>query len=417
MALVLADIEPVYTDLGVALAIGLLLGLQRERSYAGHGAPGPAGARTFPIVALLGGLSVLVDAPGAVVAGLIAVALLTVAGYLRSSKTPDTIGLTTEVLLLLTYVLGAVAVSGKRELASIVGAAALVLTAMKGRLHGLAGKLTDEDENATIKMVAIALLVVPLLPDRDMGPFQALNPREIGWMVLLVAGISFVGYVVVKTAGTGKGIFLTGILGGLVSSTATTVAFARRSKEAPPLSAAFAASALAACTVVYPRLLVVVTIVSPEFAKVLWPYLTVIAIATLGPAVLGLMALRRAPKADVPLRNPFELGPAIVFALIFAAVGVAAKAAQHWFGQTGLYVTGALAGTTDLDAITLTAARLFGTEADPKSLAKTVAIAAIVNATVKAGIAWTAGAADFGRRVAAGLLLSVVAGGAAFFLL
>ena len=420
MAPLAAFIEPVYTNLGVALALGLLLGMQRERSYAAGGARGPAGARTFPIVALLGGLSVLVPGPVGAwlpVAGLLAVAALNVAAYVRSSRDGTAVGLTTEVLLLLAYVLGAVAASGQSELASVAGAVALVLTGLKPALHRLAGKLTDEDERATLKLVAVALLVVPLLPDRHLGPFDAINPRDIGVMALLVAAISFVGYVAVKTAGAGRGIFITGVLGGLASSTATTAALARRSRETPDLSRALAAGATAASTVLYPRLLTVVAVTSPGFAVVLWPYLAAMAGATALAAVLGILASRHGTHAEVPLKNPFELAPAIWFAVIFAIVGVVAAAARAWFGDKGLYATAALAGTTDMDAITLTAARLFGGETEASVLARTVTIAAMVNAAAKTAIGIGAGSREFGRRLAGGLLLSVVVGAAALFLL
>src|SRR5437762_5719782 len=255
-------------DFGVALAVGLLIGLQRERTFAQRGIEGAAGARTFPLVALLGATSWLLAGPAATpwvpAAGLLAVGMLAVAAYRRGSKTAG-VGLTTEVLLLLTFSLGAASLAGHRETVAIVGAAALVLTALKRRLHGFAGRLSDEDETAALKFVGVALLVVPFLPDEDMGPYGAINPHNIGLMVLLVAGISFIGYVAVKTAGAGKGLLLTGILGGLVSTTATTAAFARRSRETPELSKALAAGTLAACAVMFPRVLVLAAVGSPVF--------------------------------------------------------------------------------------------------------------------------------------------------------
>ena len=420
MAPLAALVDPVYTNLGVALALGLLLGMQRERSYAAAATRGPAGVRTFPMVALLGGLSVLVPGPAGPwvpVAGLLAIAGLNVVGYLRSSRDAVAVGLTTEVLLLLVYVLGALAASGMRELASIAGAVALVLTGLKPTLHKLAGKLTDEDERATLKLVAVALLVVPLLPDRDLGPFHAINPHDIGWMALLVASISFVGYVAVKTAGAGRGILITGLLGGLASSTATTAALARRSRETPELSRSLAAGATAACAVQYPRLLVVVAVASPDFFVRLWPYLTAMGVATAHAAGLGLLAARRGAHTEVPLQNPFELAPAIWFALIFGVVGVVAAAARAWFGDKGLYATAAMAGATDMDAITLTAARLFGGETAPEVLARTVTIAAMVNAIAKSAIAIGAGSREFGRRAAIGLIASVVVGALALLVL
>ena len=255
--------------LGVALAIGLLFGLQRERAQRTTRRPALAGARTFPIVSLLGAVAVaLADGQvgGLAVAGFCAVAALTAVGYWRTSSDEHGVGLTTETLLLLAYVLGAGAAAGHRQLVTVVGAAAFVLVGLKERLHGFAGRLTDEDEGAFLKFVAVALLVLPLLPDRDVGPFGALNAYDVGRMAVLVAGVSFVGYVAVKVVGPGHGLLVTGLLGGLASSTATTAAFARRSRETPELSTALAAAAVAACGVSLPRIMALAAVVSPAFA-------------------------------------------------------------------------------------------------------------------------------------------------------
>jgi len=400
-------------SLGVALAVGLLLGLQRERSQRASGKRGPAGARTFPIVALLGALSVLATGgePGWLsAAGLLGVAALATVAYVRTSRDEGEIGLTTEVLLLLAYVLGAAAATGLRVPVTAVGAAALVLVGLKERLHAFAGRLTNEDEAAVLKFVAVALLVVPLLPDRAMGPFDALNLSEVGQMVVLVAGISFLGYVAVKTVGVGRGFLVTGLFGGLASTTATTAAFARRSREADALAVPLSAGTLLGCTVLYPRIVVLVALVSPAFALRLVPWFLPMAGVTLAAAVPGLLAARRGGTADVALENPFELKPALWFAGIYALIVVVAKAAFVWFGSAGLYAAGAIAGATDMDAISITAARLFGGADDGAALLRVVVLAAVSNALVKTGIAWTTGSRAFARRVAVGLLGSAVAG-------
>jgi uncharacterized membrane protein (DUF4010 family) len=402
--------------LGVALAIGLLFGVQRERTQAASGHRGLAGARTFPLVSLLGAMSVLATGgtPSWLTAvAFVGVAALSTAGYVRQSRDSDAVGLTTEVLLLLAFVLGAAAAAGLREAATIVGAASLVLVAMKERLHGFAGRLTQEDESAFLKFVAVALLVVPLLPDRDLGPFDAINPHDIGRMAVLVAGISFLGFVAVKTVGVGRGLLVTGLLGGLVSTTATTAAFARRSRESPELSARLVSATLAACAVLYPRVVVITAIVSPGFALRLAPLLAPMAMMTVVAALPGFLSARRHAQAEVPLKNPFELAPAIWFALLYGGVVLVSRAARAWFGSAGLYVAGGLAGLTDMDAISLSMARIFGTAGATDvsaPLVRTVIIAAVANAIVKSGIAWTVGSRDYGRRVAIGLLASAVAG-------
>jgi uncharacterized membrane protein (DUF4010 family) len=405
-------------SLGVAFAVGLAVGLQRERVYAVQGRPGPAGARTFPIVALLGGLTMLAgDVAGPVLAGagFLGLSCLAVAAYRRGGK--DGVGITTEVLVLLTYVLGAVAVAGHRETAAIVGAAAVILVALKKGLHGFAGRLTDEDEVATLKFVAVALLALPFLPDREFGPYGAFNPHDIGLMVVLVAGVSFAGYVAVKAVGAERGLLITGLLGGLVSTTATTAAFARRSKKDPTLSAWLAAGTIAAQGVLFPRVLVLAITIDPDFGPTLWPYLAAMAAVSIVVAGIG-VALQRRTKAQghVEFKNPFEVAPALWFAAVYAVVVLVARVANARFGTAGLYATGALSGTTDMDAITLTAARLHRAGTDPVVLARTVTIAAIANGVVKTIIAFVLGTRAFAVRVGAALFLAMLAGLASILL-
>ena len=409
---------PDAASLGIALAIGLLLGLQRERTQASHGEPSIAGARTFPLVALLGAMSVLAtggEASWLTAIAFAGVAALTTVGYLRASKDGANLGLTSEASLLLVFVLGAAAAAGHREAAAIVGTAALVLIGLKSHLHGLAGKLTDQDEIAFLKFVAVALLVVPFLPDHDVGPYGAVNPRDIGNMAVLVAGVSFVAYVAVKTVGVGRGILVTGLLGGLVSSTATTAALARRSRESPELSARLAAGATAASAVLYPRIVALVAVVSPAFALRVALVLAPMALVTVVTSLGGFFSQRHT-TTNVPLKNPFELSPAIWFALLYGLVVLLVRIAREWFGTAGLYVVGALAGTTDMDAISLTTARLYGASGDGTALERTILIAAAANTLVKTAIAKMGGAPEYGRRVAFALVGSAVAGVATVFL-
>jgi uncharacterized membrane protein (DUF4010 family) len=405
-------------NLGVALAVGLLIGLQRERQFARDKEKGPAGARTFPLVALFGGLSVVgaggPDGPGfpwMPAAGLVGVGVLAAIAYRRVSDDKDSIGLTTEVLLLLTYVLGVAAAAGRPETAAIVGAAALVLAGLKDRLHGFAGRLTDEDETAAIKFVAIALLVLPFLPDADVGPHGGLNPYDIGLMAVLVAGVSFLGYVAVQALGPGRGLLVTGLLGGLASTTATTAAFARRSREDPRLSVALAAGTVAACVVLFPRVLVLVAVTNPSFLPALWPSVAATAAVTVLAAALGLLVLEKAPRVDVDLKNPFRLAPALWFALLYAGVVLATRTAEAWWGSEGLLATAAISGATDVDALTLTASRLERGGLAQGVLADAVVVGIVSNSLVKTGIAFALGSRAYAVRVGIALLATAAAGG------
>jgi uncharacterized membrane protein (DUF4010 family) len=215
----------------------------------------------------------------------------------------------------------------------------------------------------------------------------------------------------VKVVGPDRGLLLTGLLGGLASTTATTVAFARRSRETPALSGALASATLAGCSVLFPRVLVLAAVANPSFAPSLLPILGAMALVGAAAAALGLLSQRRRETVDVPLRNPFRLAPAVWFALVYAVVVLAVKAAQAHFGDSGLYVAGAISGATDVDAMTLSAARLAHDGGDPSTLARVVGIAILSNTLVKAGIAFSLGTRAYAWRVAVSLLATAAAGG------
>jgi uncharacterized membrane protein (DUF4010 family) len=390
-----------FLDLGVALAVGFALGLQRERVHATTGRRAVGGVRTFPVLALVGAVSALLPGtPWPVLGAFLSVGALVLAGYLRSP--PDERGITTEALALLTFGLGALSASGQRAVAAVVGGAALILASRRKALHGFAGKLTEEDEVATVKFVAVALLVFPFLPDRDLGPFGALNPHDIGRMILLVAGVSFVGYVLVKTVGAHRGLLLTGVLGGLASTTATTASFARRSKESPTLSPPLSTATIAANAVLFPRVLLLAAVASPALLRPLAVPLGVMAAACVLPGAVLALSASKHREVEVALRNPFELAPAFWFALFYAAARLVARAVIQWFGPAALYAVGAASGVADVDAITLTAAGLDKAgEAPTAVVVRVIALAVIVNGLVKSGIALSLGSPAYGRRTAA----------------
>ena len=400
---------------GVALAVGLLLGLQRERTFARAKVQGAAGARTFPIVALLGAVAGLCsgpppDVPWVAAGGFVALGMLVTAAY-RKAASEGGVGLTTEAMLLLTYAMGVAATLGMREAVAVAGVAALVLASTKERLHGFADRLTDEDEAATIKFAAVVFLLLPFLPDRDVGPYGAVNPYNVGLTVVLVAGISFTGYVAAKVIGPGKGILVTGLLGGLVSTTATTAAFGRQSRETPAMSGALAAGTVTACAVLFPRLLVLAFVADAGFGSRLLPSLAPMAAVAVVAGAASLLALRRGAQADLPLKNPFELIPAFVFAVVYAVVVLVAKVGSERYGSAGLLATGAIAGTVDVDAVTLTAARLFGTGTAGDVVVRAAVIAVATNSVAKTVIAFATGTRAYGVRVAAPLLATAAAGG------
>jgi uncharacterized membrane protein (DUF4010 family) len=391
--------------LAAALGLGLLLGLERERVKDPE--TGFAGVRTFALIALTGATAAYVEAavevPWLAAIAFAALGALIVVSHFAGAER-GSMGITTEVSSLLAFVLGALCVWGQVSVAAAIGVAAVFLLALKDALHRLAERIEPADVTATLRFAIITVIVLPLLPDRGYGPpgLEVINPYEIWLMVVLISGLNFVGYILVKSIGAEHGLHVTGLLGGLVSSTAVTLGFAQRSKQEPRLSPALALGIALAWSVMFFRVVIEVALVNPRMALRLAPGMAVLGAAGLAVAYLmGRLARRGAQRASVAARgNPFELGSAIRFGLLFGVVTFAAHAAQVWAGDTGLYLAGGLAGLTDVDAIALSMARL--AHADPAKLGVatlTVTIAVLSNTLVKLGITVALGAPELRRRM------------------
>ena len=401
-----------FLHLGVALALGLLVGLERERSAAPL-----AGFRTFPLVTLFGSLAALL-APvfGAWLpaAGLLALAAAIAVGHLgrRADESSPHPGITTEVALLLLYLIGVGVAAGLLVPCIVLAGTVAVLLHSKQRLHELARRLSEEDVLVLFRFVLIALVVLPILPDRAFGPFAVLNPYEIWWMVVLIVGIGLASYCVYRLFGQRAGTLLSGLLGGLISSTATTASYARRVRAAPELAGSAGLVVLIASSVVFARVALLLLAVVPARAHELLPPVL---------ALLGCFALfgawswfRRGPQA-APLESAAqaaELRPALVFALIYAVVLFAVAAARHYFANpTALYGVAALSGLADVDAITLSTARLVDSgRLEPDTAWRLIVLATLSNLGFKALLAFTLGGRTFGRRVAFLFLPGLLAG-------
>ncbi|MGD8495307.1 MAG: MgtC/SapB family protein [Gemmatimonadales bacterium] len=410
------ELSPVY-QLLVAAALGLLVGLQRQRA-----ASRVAGIRTFPIIAVLGvfcGMLGGPEAPWIVAAGLLGVAALTVmANVLRAEGGEYDPGMTTEVAILVMYGIG-VAITRGFVLEAVVAAAGLaVLLQFKGSLHAFARRFGEAEFAALMRLVLIGLVVLPILPDRAYGPYEVVNPFEIWLMVVLIVGISMGGYVAFKLLGAHMGAIAAGALGGLISSTATTVSYARRSRETPRRGAAAALVVALASTVVFGRVLVEVAIVAPDVLG-----------ATAGPigAMLGLMLLISGAlylfgigPRDLEVEDrepPSELGSAVVFGLLYAVVLLGVAFAEDRLGQRGLYGVAALSGLTDLDAITLSTAHLMqAARLDLETGWRMILVGGLSNIVFKGGVVLVLGSGGMKRRVAVAFA-AALAGGAAILTL
>jgi len=415
-----------FVSLAVAVAAGLLLGAERQQSATAEAKSDFAGIRTFPMVALLGALGALarpVAGMWLLVGLLAAVTAFVTVSHLRTASR-DEIGISTEVACLLAFGLGALA--GMRDLMPdrdrflLVGttsAAALALLALKEPLHGFVRRLSADDVYATTKFVVLALVILPVLPREAYGPFDAIVPFQIGKMIALVAGVSFAGYAASRLIGSARGLLVSGLLGGLVSSTAVTLTYSGRGRDEPSTARLCAVAIVAACSTMFARLVAVVAIVDRPLLRSIAPPLAVTAAVGFAVAVL-LYRRSEAPAGDAAregaepaLRNPFELKQAVSFGLLYGGVLLVAKAAQHWAGSAGLYLSAVLAGLTDVDAITLSVVDMHRGGLASATAATAIMLAALTNTVVKAGVAISVGGAAVGRPVGLTLGGALAAGG------
>jgi uncharacterized membrane protein (DUF4010 family) len=350
--------EPkLFGQIGISLLLGLLIGLQRERAESHVG-----GIRTFPMIAAFGtvcGWLALEHGGWVVAGGLLAVAsLLVVSNFMDARASKGDPGQTTEIAALLLFGVGAYLVEGEPAVAVALGGAIAVLLHLKDPLHDFASRIGEQDLTAIMQFALVTLVVLPVLPDRAYGPYEALNPYQIWLMVVLIVGISLAGYVAYKLLGERQGAVLGGAIGGLVSSTATTVAFARRTAGAPA-GAALAALVIAiASGMVYPRVMALMAVVAPgQIATMLPPLVVMTAACAVVGAVLY-FACRDRKGAMVEQGNPADLKLALTFAGIYAVISFLVAAVQAEFGVQALYPVALFAGLTDVDAITLSTSQL-----------------------------------------------------------
>jgi len=406
-----------------ALAVGILIGLQREFDFDHREKEHPAGIRTFAFLGLAGAASaMLTDLTGSPLPffGV----LLIIGIFFSVSHVYDVHhgqpGLTTKVASVLTVLIGALCYQNRIPLAVAMGVAITFLLSFKFELHGFVHRITRNDIYATLKFAVVFAVILPVLPNRTFGPepFNVLNPFGIWLLVAFISGLSFVGYILIQTIGPQKGIGLTGLLGGLASSTALTVSFTQRSRENRLLSKSLAFAILVAWTVMFFRVLVLVAVLNRSLMHRL--FLPVIASMVAGlaySAVLYRMEKKGQKKETVDFTNPFELGMALKFALVFSVILVISKAAQIRFGNAGILFSAFLLGLADVDAIVLSMTSLSAEPAglDGATAAQAVILAAAANTMLKAAVVAVGGSAALRRMVLPGFVLITACGVVAVF--
>ena len=422
----LLNLEP-WWRFAAALLIGALIGLEREFVQQRSGEQEFGGIRTFALMALLGAVAAfLTDQYGpliflAVYLGLI---LLLWASLLASSMRGVEEGITTEVTALLVPLFGAMMIWNQPAVAAALGVITALILALKPRLHGAARRMSAEDLRATLEFSIITAVVLPLLPNEGFGPFGVLNPFQIWLLVVFISGIGFLGYVLMKFLGPERGVGITGLLGGLVSSTATTLSFAGRSKTNAGLSTVLAQGILLASCVMFPRVLIEVAVVNPGLVRQVVVPLAAMLIAGVIAVYILWRRGRAEEKADpggVELSNPLRLKTAITFGLVFAVVLVVVEAANEYFGSAGVYIASILAGITDVDSITLSVSNLsLKGLLDARVAAIAIILATIMNTIAKAVMAMALGTPRLRHLVLIAFGIVVLTGlisGAVIFLL
>lgn len=406
-----------FMRLGVALATGLLVGLQREYAKGRDGEDDDffAGARTFTLLSITGAAAAYLSQQFAtnlvLVAALVAVGVMIAVAYLAGARDGET-GLTTEVAAFLTVITGALCIVGDLAVAAAVAVTSTVLLALKLQTQTLAEKLTREDIMATLKFAVISVIILPILPREGFGspPFDVLVPFKIWLMVVFISGISFLGYILIKVVGTWNGVSLTGLLGGLASSTAVTLTFAQRSRDSPGLAKSFALAILLAWSVMFVRIMIETATVNPALFKIVWlPLVAGMVVTLIYCGYLYRSQKEKSAEQGENFTNPFHLKPAITFGVLYAIIILVANSARLYFGDTGVYLSSILSGLADVDAITLSMAELSRNgNIETELAARAVILAAASNTMVKGGIVLATGSTELRKVILPGVIAIVI---------
>ncbi|MFA5920841.1 MAG: MgtC/SapB family protein [Methylococcaceae bacterium] len=404
-----------FKYLGITLAIGLLIGLERGWHTRGRDeGMRVAGLRTYGMISLLGGLSGILAQQadpflvGFAFLGLTSVLLI---AYSKSVDKFEDFSITSIIASLITFILGALTVFGHITLAS---ASAVVITSLLGfkpLLHGWMKKLEQHELDATLKLLLISVVMLPILPDQGYGPWAAFNPYHIWWMVVLIAGISYLGYFAIKIVGNQHGPVLTGALGGMVSSTAVTLNLSKLSTQYPNMENVLAAGILTACATMFARTLLLTSVMNPTLFRALLPALLVMTIFTYFVAFL-LWQNRRGFRTieEITLENPFQLGMALKFGAFLVVIMLLSNLLKVYFGDMGTYFLAATSGLADVDPITLSMTQMSKEGLEVSVAARAILIAVSVNSGIKGIFSWVIGGRALALRVGSTLVGAVVAG-------
>ncbi|MDH7597029.1 MAG: MgtC/SapB family protein [Methanothrix sp.] len=394
-----ADLYPFV----MAMIIGALIGVERQKRIVEDKTRGVAGLRTFVLIALLGALAASLSEIFGDLFIVVAYAgflILVGTGYATASRIIGWLDFTSAVAAAITFLLGALCCFEESMLLAVALSILVTWTlAIRKTVHRYVEAISDTELLDTLKMGLVALVILPLLPDRALDPLEVLNPRRIWMMVVLVSLISYVGYILIRVLGDDRGITLTGILGGIVSSTAVTMSMASEVRaRSQSLASAVFATTLASCTM-FPRILLIVMLVNVELLLPLSAQLA--AMAVVGVVLAYVLRKNAAPiESRVAHKDPFRLIPALKFGVLFAFILFVTKLASISLGETGSYAAGVISGLADVDAVVLAMATLAAGSISSETAVIAIMLAAITNTALKLSIAFIMGSREFGMEMA-----------------
>jgi len=415
--------EDLFIRFGASIAIGFMIGLQREFSKGSYQKQIVAGERTFALISLAGCFAAMVatemTSPILYFGIFLVIGLLAAVSY-SIDAWKGHIGLTTEIAIIISFLIGSLCYWGYLTLAVAIGIATTTLLSLKLETDKFVRALTREDFAAALELAVISAIILPVLPNKILflPPFDVLNLFNIWLMVVFITGISFLGYVAIKVVGPERGIGLTGFLGGLVSSTAVTLSFSQRSNKDISLGRPFALAIMVAWTVMFARILIEVGVLNGLLFKSVWiPIVSSGLVAIIYCAYL-FFSKKGKLNEEFDFTNPFDLKSAVKFGLIYAAILLISRTGQLYFGNMGIYLSSIISGIADVDAITLSVAELTKTGGLGVNIgSKAIVIAAMTNTVVKGGIAVISGSKALRKALLPGIILIIVVGISMTFLI
>ncbi|WAJ36421.1 MgtC/SapB family protein [Pseudomonas sp. GOM7] len=413
----MSDALQLLLNFASALAAGLLIGAERgwqERDQ--DDARLAAGIRTFGLSGLLGGFALLLGEHFGVLAWAVVFlgfSALVLTSYIGDLTQHQELGMTSEVALLITFALGSLAVAGQAPLAAAGAVAVALLLSLKRTLHSALQHLSESEVLGALKLLFISLVLLPALPNQGYGPWGVFNPYVIWWMVVVIAAIGFAAYVAIRLVGTRHGLLIIALLGGIVSSTAMTLTLARLQGNTR-LRAMLVCGLLATSALMFPRVLLEVGVIEHALlAQLFWPLAVPMLIYAAGALAFYRLAGRTPEEGgEPPLKNPFELAPALRFAALLVLILALVEGARHWLGDAGVYLVALVSGLADVDAITLSLARSAQAGLNQQVAVHGIFLAALSNSLVKAGLILLIGGRHLALRCLPIMLLGLLTGAA-----